>query len=291
MSLIIPPIKCQGIKTKLVPALQSLVPSVNGCWIEPFCGSCVTAFNLRPQRAILADTNQHIIQFYQAIQAGTLTPEIVTLYLKQAGAKLLEQGEAYYYEIRARFNDRHDPLDFLFLNRACFNGLMRFNRQGGFNVPFCRKPQRFAAAYITKIANQVKTVAKILQGRDWRFELADFHTTLASAQAGDIVYADPPYLGRHTDYFNSWTTADETALICQLKQLPCQFLLSTWQHNQFRHNPTLQTHWQTQNIEILTFEHFYHVGAAEHHRHPMMEAIITNRQALCPTTQAIDQNS
>jgi DNA adenine methylase len=258
--------------------------------MEPFCGSCVAAFNLCPERAILADTNQHIIQFYQAIQAGDLNPESVTCHLQQAGAELFNQGEAYYYEVRRRFNDRPNPLDFLFLNRACFNGLLRFNRRGQFNVPFCRKPQRFAAAYITKIANQVKTVAGILQGRDWQFKVADFGTTLTSAEAGDIVYADPPYLGRHTDYFNSWTIADEIALIDQLKQLPCQFLLSTWQYNQFRHNPLIKTYWQSQEIEILSIKHFYHVGAVETNRHPMMEAMITNRRSLRPTTQTINND-
>ena len=57
------------------------------------------------------------------------------------GARLLERGESHYYEIRVRFNNTREPLDFLFLNRA------------GFNVPFCRKPQCFAQAYITKIVN------------------------------------------------------------------------------------------------------------------------------------------
>ena len=32
--------------------------------------------------------------------------------------------------------------------RSHFNGMIHFNRSGGFNVPFCRKPNRFAQAYI-----------------------------------------------------------------------------------------------------------------------------------------------
>lgn len=59
----------------------------------------------------------------------------------------------YYYEVRDRFNESHDPYDFLFLNRSCFNGLMRFNRQHRYNVPYGHNDNRFSKAYVTKIVN------------------------------------------------------------------------------------------------------------------------------------------
>ena len=277
MPPVVPPIKCQGIKTKLVPAIRTLVgEQIPGRWIEPFCGSCVVAFNLRPERALLTDTNQHIIAFYQAIQSGQITPGSVTRYLEDEGAKLREQGESHYYAVRERFNAAHDPLDFLFLNRACFNGVMRFNRKGAFNTPFCRKPKRFSAAYITKIANQVRSVRQLLQQRDWTFAVDDFEQTLAQATAGDVVYADPPYMGRHTDYFNTWSEDDEQTLIRLLKGLPCTFVLSTWQENEFRCNPAIETHWKEEGLHLLSIEHFYHVGSSEDLRHGMTESLITN---------------
>ncbi len=48
---------------------------------------------------------------------------------------------------------------------------------------------------------------------------------------GDLIYADPPYAGRHVDYFNSWSEADEIDLADILKQLPSGFILSTWHSN------------------------------------------------------------
>ena len=91
-----------------------------------------------------ADTNPHIIEFYNQIKKGTITPYIVRAFLEREG-KLLEQGDdKYYYTVRTRFNQEHDPLDFLFLNRACFNGMIRFNKSYDFNVPYGHKPQRFA---------------------------------------------------------------------------------------------------------------------------------------------------
>ncbi|TMV43360.1 DNA adenine methylase, partial [Thioclava sp. BHET1] len=61
-----PPIKTQGIKTKVVPLIaRSIVWDGVGRWIEPFLGSGVVALNIGPQRAILADTNEHMIGLFR----------------------------------------------------------------------------------------------------------------------------------------------------------------------------------------------------------------------------------
>jgi DNA adenine methylase len=178
--------------------------------------------------------------------------------------------------VRARFNEAPTPLDFLFLNRSCFNGVIRFNRKGKFNVPYCHKPERFAQAYVTKITNQVRQIAQILSTVDWTFEVRDFRETLAQAQSGDFVYADPPYAGRHVDYFNSWSDSDEAALGATLGSLPCDFLLSTWHSNEFRRNSAIDLVWSRGDFHMLKREHFYHVGSSENLRHPMIEALISN---------------
>lgn len=87
---------------------------------------------------------------------------------------------------------------------------------------------------------------------------------------------DPPYAGRHVDYFNSWSESDETELANLLKQLPCAFILSTWHSNEFRKNTLLEKNWHDPRFHIQLREHFYHVGATEDLRHPMIEALITN---------------
>ncbi|HUY34304.1 MAG TPA: Dam family site-specific DNA-(adenine-N6)-methyltransferase [Pirellulales bacterium] len=277
MAPIVPPIKCQGIKTKIVPAIRSLkAKDVAGRWIEPFCGSCVVPFNLRPERALLCDSNEHIIRFYTDLRSGSITSGLVREYLSEQGARLKRQGEGVYYEIRDEFNRGSTSLAFIFLNRACFNGVMRFNRKGQFNVPFCRKPERFARAYITKITNQVKACASILRSVQWVFQIADFRATLACTAESDFVYADPPYAGRHVDYYNSWSENDELDLAAELKKLPCRFLLSTWYQNKYRTNPNVLKEWSASGFTINTFEHFYHVGPTESLRNSMTEALISN---------------
>lgn len=275
--LLVPPIKCQGIKTKLVPEIKELVASAEYTrWIEPFCGSCVVALNLQPKKARLSDTNIHIIQLYKDIQNRTLTPGNVKEFLTENGERLSQQGEAYYYQVRERFNQIPNSFDFLFLNRACFNGVMRFNRRGHFNVPFCHKTDRFAPAYITKIINQVRSIATVIHASDWEFIAADFRDTLQQANADDLIYTDPPYAGRHVDYFNSWSEADEDALVSLLQNLPGKFVFSTWHSNQFRRNSLIDKNWNTNGYHLFTKEHYYHVGSHEDLRHPMLEALITN---------------
>jgi DNA adenine methylase len=274
---LVPPLKCQGIKTKLVSTIRQIaVGRPYSRWVEPFCGSCVVALNVQPKKALLCDTNIHIIRLYQDIQSGRITAPLAKAFLREEGDKLSAQGEPYYYIVRERFNAAPASLDFLFLNRSCFNGVMRFNRKGKFNVPYCHKPERFAQAYVTKIANQVLQIAQVLSGVDWTFEACDFRESLARAKAGDFVYADPPYAGRHVDYFNSWSDEDEDALASRLGSLPCDFILSTWHSNEFRTNASIERVWGGPNFNITTREHFYHVGSSEDLRHPMIEALISN---------------
>lgn len=250
---------------------------------------------MRPEKALLADTNKHIISVYRAIQDGTITPQVVRAFLMDEGSKLSRNGEQYYYEVRTRFNETHNPLDFLFLSRSCFNGVMRFNSYGRFNVPFCHKPERFSQAYITKIVNQVRTFSDVVCAKHWRFEVADFRETLALAVPGDFVYVDPPYAGRHVDYFNSWDANTETALIEALKNLPCRFLLSSWYGNKYRNNSAIQEHWEEEGFSIVPFEHFYHVGSSEDLRNCMTEVLVADypiswdSQILHTETQRADQ--
>jgi DNA adenine methylase len=289
---LVPPLKCQGIKTKLVGSIQNVAKHRSyERWIEPFCGSGVVALNVQPKRALLCDTNRHIISLYQSIQNGQITASSVKQFLTAEGEKLKTLGEPYYYEVRTRFNSAPTPLDFLFLNRSCFNGVIRFNRKGHFNVPYCHKPERFAQAYVTKITNQVRQISDVLRSVDWTFAVRDFRETLAAASTGDFVYVDPPYAGRHVDYFNSWSDEDEAALGAILGSLPCDFLLSTWHSNEFRRNSAIDLVWSRADFHMLKREHFYHVGSSEDLRHPMIEALISNfpMEAEMPSTRALAQ--
>ncbi len=275
MKVNVPPIKSQGIKTKLVPWIKNIIPhEFDGIWVEPFMGTGVVAFNLAPKKALLCDTNPHLVNFYQAIADGEITPEVVKQFLEKEGGSLLEKGESHYYEIRDRFNERHMPLDFLFLNRAGFNGMIRFNRNGELNIPFCKKPQRFAQAYVTKIVNQVFHVSRLLKVKDFTFKYQEFGKTIDESGTNDIIYCDPPYIDRHVDYYNGWGGKHEQSLYEALSNTRSRFILSTWHHNDYRKNEYIDSLWNEFNI--VTRDHFYHVGGSEKNRNAMVEAVVTN---------------
>lgn len=273
---IVPPLKSQGIKTKLVPWIQNLIPETTGKWIEPFLGTGVVAFNASFSNAILSDTNPHIINFYSAIKSGDITPQSVRHFLSIEGEKLRkaeENGYSYYREVKERFNEHKNPLDFLFLSRAGFNGMMRFNKSGYWNIPFCKKPNRFSNSYITKIVNQVDFVSKIIQPT-WEFFNLDFSSVINMATKDDIIYCDPPYIHRYADYYNGWDEDDELRLFNDLRSTEAKFILSTWHHNNYRKNVMIDQLWSKFNI--VTRDHFYHGGGKIENRRSIVEALVFN---------------
>ncbi len=268
-----PPIKTQGIKTKLTPFIAGHIEwDWRGRWVEPFLGSGAVLLNIRPPRALVADSCVPIVNFYQAVQNGQINAGRVEGFLRCEGERLRVEGADRYYQIRERFNNEGDPLDFLFVSRACFNGLVRFNQKGQFNTPFCKKPERFRPAYVTKICNQVQWAADTMRGRDWEFVCADWRDIVGVAEERDFIYADPPYSGRFTDFYNSWSEQDGYELAQALKGAPCRFLYSMWVENRFRRNDRLFD-WFA-GYEIATFSHYYHLGATESLRHAMQEGLV-----------------
>ena len=269
-NVIVPPLKCQGIKTKLIPFIrQYAVVPTEGRWIEPFMGTGVVAFNLAPQHALLTDKNQHIINFYKAIQDGTITPQSARSFLERHGALLAEYGETYYREMREAFNECHDPLHFLFLNRADYNGLIRFNRSGAFNVPFCKNANRFSPAYISKICNQIAAVRKVMEGKDWDFRYCSWQDTMKRATDKDFIYLDPPYIGRDTTYVGEWSVEEAVLLSEYAHNTTANIGLSLWKEDEVRRNEHLFTYWS--DFTWYERDHFYHVGPKAENRHPVVE--------------------
>lgn len=278
----IPPIKSQGIKTKLVPWINDLLAhsGLPGAtrWIEPFFGTGVVGFNIPLNGTrVVGDTNPHIIHFYSQIQKGIVTGAKMRDYLYHESTLLKnaeEDGYTHYRLVRDRFNDSHSPYDFVFLSRAGFNGMMRFNKNGDWNIPFCKKPNRFTPAYITKICNQINAVSRCINNHTWFFYNVDFEEIIAQAKEDDVIYCDPPYFGRYVDYYNGWSESDEERLFKSLKSSKARFILSTWHHNDYRNNPMIDRYWN--HFNILTQEHFYHNGGKIENRHSVVEALVFN---------------
>lgn len=176
-----------GAKRWLVPRLAKLYdPHWPTRVVEPFMGSLTVTLGIRPVDALLRDANPHLVNFWQWAQHG------LTVRMR------MENEERFYYSVREHFNNllRNGETDtqeaaefFYYLNRTCFNGVVRFNREGLFNVPFGRRKK---INYRTDFREFVEPM------RGWAIEYGDFEST--PLVPGDFIYLDPPYDCEFTEY-------------------------------------------------------------------------------------------
>lgn len=182
-----PIIKWAGGKQSLLAELARRAPPTFGRYFEPFAGGAAMFFHLAPQDAVLSDTNADLVNLYQVL-ATDVEAVIRRLYRHRA-----RHGKRHYYQIRERWNDRSyrwspaaRAAAFVYLNRTCFNGLYRVNRDGKFNVPIGRQVDPKICSPI-----ELRAAGTALAGASIR--CSSYQAAVASATAGDFVYFDPPY--------------------------------------------------------------------------------------------------
>ncbi|HEY7288186.1 MAG TPA: Dam family site-specific DNA-(adenine-N6)-methyltransferase [Vicinamibacterales bacterium] len=201
-SILKPPLKWAGGKRWQLPYLRPLWRAhAHRRLVEPFCGGLAVALGLMPARALLNDSNPHLINFYCWLRKG-LTLDIAMVNERrvfdahrQRFNELLSNGGAGSREAAALF---------YYLNRTGYNGLCRFNRSGVFNVPFGRY-QRI------RYATDFSDYRDVLSG--WTFSSADVEAV--GLDADDFVYADPPYDVDFTQYGRrafTWPDQERTAV-------------------------------------------------------------------------------
>ena len=277
-SMIIPPIKIQGKKTKIVPKIMEIAdgllsehPEID-TWVEPFLGSGVVAFNCpgRIKKVIVNDINPHIIKFYKGIADGTITPDRIRGVFDIHNQNLLKDGYDYYNRIKDRFNQSFDTMDFLFLTRTGFNGVMRFNNSGKWNVPFCKLNNRLSKNVIDDLASSVDELSRLFKSKDFTFYNQSFEEVIVTAPENSIFYCDPPYYGLQVQYFKGWGKEDEIRLNEMLKDK--MFIYSTWLEDGIRENMMINEYWGEYEIEGK--KHKYNVAEKAEKRNQVTEGLI-----------------
>ena len=134
-----------------------------------------------------------------------------------------------------------------------------------------------------KKAHCFSYVAQLLKVKDFTFKCQPFEKTVQTATEDDLVYCDSPYVDRHVDYYSGWDSERERVLFNVLDKKNCRFILSTRHHNDFRKNEYVES--LRSKFNVYTRERFYHVGGSGKNRNPMVEAIVTNYDALICTAQ------
>lgn len=177
-------LKWIGSKQRSAVAIAALLPSGGTYW-EPFVGGAAVLGTLRPKQAVASDVLAPLVELWRAVQARP--DDVAAWYAERWHAAETDKRDTYL-RVRAAYNAQPNPADLLFLARACYGGVIRFRADGGMNTP-CGAHRPIAP---------VDFEARL---RDWhqrvqnvRFDHADFADTMAQAQAGDVVYCDPPYV-------------------------------------------------------------------------------------------------
>lgn len=179
-----PILKWAGGKTQMLSELIPKVPASYGRYIEPFFGGGAMFFALQPENAVIADSNPELINMYRQVASNV---EDVIKYLRT-----YENTSEMFYAVRSlewtALPKAEAAARTIYLNRTCFNGLYRVNKQGRFNVPFGRyKNPKICDEEGLRVASEVLKKAEILCG-DYILVLEHY------AQPGDFVFLDPPYL-------------------------------------------------------------------------------------------------
>lgn len=178
------PLRWAGSKRKLVPTLQRLAPSKFKRYVEPFCGSLCLYVALKPASALVGDINEELVNFYRMI---SWRPRAIA-----EAAHQLPDDEDTYYNLRSAdpntLGSQGRAVRFLYLNRFCFNGVYRTNRQGAFNV--ARGKHMGSIPPVEELVSFGRLMRRAVVHQ------CDFEKLVDSAKRGDFVYLDPPYAGR-----------------------------------------------------------------------------------------------
>lgn len=180
-----PFLKWAGGKYHQLPDIDRLIPAGQRL-IEPFVGGGSVFINSRKHDSfLLADVNADLIHLYQML---AVVPDVMINH-----ARLLfstKNSAAGYAEVADDFNGQllagpERAAAFLYLNRHCFNGLIRYNLAGKFNVGWGKYPNPYFP--------EKEIEAFTALARNCVFMNAGFRRTLSLAGEGDVVYCDPPY--------------------------------------------------------------------------------------------------
>lgn len=209
-----PIIKYRGGKSKEIPQILPYIPSFTGRYIEPFFGGGALFFYLEPHNAIINDINSNLITFYEDVKYNYSKikkelSEIEKIYKKNRAefdkikalnpnVRVDDANEELYYKIRNMYNGLCDrELSFgtiyYFINKTAYSGMIRYNLNGLFNVPYGRY-KNFNTSLLTEEHHKLLKKAEIYNH--------SYEDIFEMVKEDDFIFLDPPYDCVFSDYGN-----------------------------------------------------------------------------------------
>lgn len=236
-----PVLKYRGGKSREIPKFLQYIPEDYNRYIEPFLGGGALYFYLEPDNAIINDVNERLMSFYRQLRDNyremrIQLDELQRLYeANQAEFKKLKAetpekrvpnaNEELYYKMRGLFNHPDDSyLDgvvYYFINKTAYSGMIRYNSNGEYNVPFGRYPNLNTQL----VTNQHSA---LLQGAE--LYSVDYARIFEMAGNDDFIFLDPPYDCVFNDYgnidmMNGFDETEHRRLAQDFRNLPCRALM------------------------------------------------------------------
>lgn len=187
-----PVIKWAGGKRRFAEAIVSILGKECAHYYEPFVGGAAILLFMEISNATCSDTNEELINFYNVLKDN---PEGLIIELSRNYVPF--HSREFFYQVRGvdrnrELYNRLTPVQraarFMYLNKTCYNGLWRVNRLGQNNVPFGRYVN---PTILTE--DSLREASRYFNRCNITFEVSDYRAVANRAQAGDIVYFDPPY--------------------------------------------------------------------------------------------------
>lgn len=188
-------LKWIGNKQRFAETIISYMPDCFQNYYEPFLGSGAVMAEL------LLQDQTHMFPHFNHAYGSDILPflidifrltkekpdELITYYNDEISA-YYDNPEQSYEQIKDRFNQNHNALDFCLLSRTCYSGIIRFRKTDGYmSTP--RGPHKPISP--AAFGERVEMWSDLIQKAD--FEALSFEQSMLRPQAGDIVYCDPPY--------------------------------------------------------------------------------------------------
>lgn len=253
-----PLLKWPGGKRRISLDLAArIVPEIGngGRYLEIFAGGAAVFFEMERERAVLVDVCKPLMAFYEAVQR-----EPLAVFEEVEELKDHPFGEWSYKQIRSEWNGDDFGVRFaarmLYLNKTCFNGLFRLNKDKKFNVPWGKK--EVLPAFPTRAeflkASELLSSATLYAN--------DYTHVVRAAHKGDVIYADPPYWGTFDGYNgDGFSEVDQRTLAKMLRRAAergVSVISSNVNHPEVRE---LYEEWA--NIDIVPVDHTIAAGGGD----------------------------
>lgn len=187
-----PFVKWAGGKRQLIDRLEDCMPATYRRYYEPFIGGGALLLDLQPERSVINDINEQLLNVYGQlkIDADAVIDVVNKLDANPCDKeRYLSIREAYNVKIQAHELDAECAGLMIWINKHCFNGLYRVNSKGLFNVPY---NNRVGGTSIS--AENLKNIGLYLKTKEVEIRQGDFEEACFDVRPGDFVYFDSPYV-------------------------------------------------------------------------------------------------